>query len=336
METTHNAKLTSAEISQIWAAYQNDSMAICVMQYFMKTAEDPAVASIIQEGLEISQGHIPILENFFNGENWPIPRGFKESDVNLDVPRLFSDSFMLNYTHQMGMLGMNAYSMAIALSTRPDLYGYFSTCMSEVMNLHQNASHLLLEKGLYIRSPYLPAPDSIDFVTNKKFLGGWFGENRPLVSLEIANLYANIQRNALGKGLMMGFAQVAGSEEVRKFLVRGKEIAEKQVEVFSTLLNKDDLPASVTWDNEVTDSTVSPFSDKLMMFHTTSLIAIGVGYYGTSMATCFRKDVTTDYTRLSAEILKYADDGAKLMIDKGWMEEPPQTADREQLAKRKD
>lgn len=335
METNHPTKLTAAELSQIWSAYQNDTMSICVLRYFSQVVEDPAIGTILQQALETAEGHIPVLENFFKGDNWPTPEGFSESDVHLEAPRLFSDSFMLYYTHQMGMLGMNAYSMAIALSTRADVYGYFSTCMSELMNLHQNTTNLLLEKGLYIRSPYLSAPDSIDFITEKNFLGGWFGPSRPLVSLEIANLYSNIQRNALGKSLMIGFSQAAGTEEVRKYMVRGKEIAAKHVEVFSTSLNQADLPASVSWDTEVSESTVSPFSDKLIMFHTTALIAIGVGYYGTSLATSLRKDLSADYTRLSAEILKYADDGAKLMIEKGWLEEPPQAADREQLAKNK-
>lgn len=70
-----------------------------------------------------------------------------------------------------------------------------------------------------------------------------------------------------------------------------------------------------------------------MMFQTTALIASGIGYYGTSMATSFRKDIAVDYIRLTAEIAKYAVDGAKIMIDYGWLETPPQAIDRDQLAK---
>lgn len=336
METIHNAKLTAAELAEIWAAYQNDTMLSCVLQYFLKTVEDPDISLLIQQGMDMPESHLPQLTDFFNGENWPVPKGFTESDVNLDAPRLFSDTFMLYYMQQMGALGMNAYSLGISTSVRPDVHAFFSTCMTEAMNLHEKANNLLLEKGLMIRSPYLEPPKSIDFVTNKKFLGGWFGENRPLVALEILNLHANVQRNSLGKALMMAFSQVAGTEEIRKFMTQGKNIAAKQIEVFSSKLNQGDLPASVTWDTEVTDSTVSPFSDKLIMYHTTGLVGLSMAYYGQAMSTSLRKDITTDYTRLTAETGKYSLEGAKITIDNGWLEEPPQALDRDQLAKNKE
>lgn len=335
MGISHDAKLTSAELSQIWAAYVNDSMAICVLQHFSETVEDPDIAAVIQQGLQFSQSHIQQLTTFFNGENWPLPQGFTDADIHPGTPRLFSDHFMLYYMHQMGMLGLNAYSMALALAARPDLHDYFDQCLKESSQLHKQANDVLLEKGLYIRSPYIPAPEGIDFVTDKKFLGGWFGDTRPLLSLEIANLYANIQRNDLGKALMVAFSQVANSQEVQQFMVRGKEIASKHIRVFSASLNKDDLPATVTWDTEVMKSTISPFSDKLMMFHTTALIGLSVGYYGMSLSTSLRMDLSADYTRLTAEILKYSADGAKIMIDNGWLEEPPQAPNRTQLKKRK-
>lgn len=336
METNHHARLTSAELSQIWSAYQQDTMVNCVLQHFSQIVEDPDVADIVQQGLEMSRAHIPKLTNFFSGENWPVPHGFTEADVDLSAPRLFTDSFMLYYMQQMGTMGMNAYSLAISLAARPDVHAYFTSCMTESFNLHAKANDLLLEKGLYIRSPYLTPPDHIDFVTDQKFLGGWFGAQRPLVSLEIANLYANIQRNALGQSLMTAFSQTASTEKIRKFMVQGKEMAAKHVDVFSSKLRQDELPASVTPDASVTDSTVAPFSDKLMMYHTTALIALSVAYYGTSLSTSLRKDLTADYTRLSAENMKYAGEGAKITIDQGWMEEPPQALNRDQLAKKKD
>jgi nitrogen fixation protein len=36
-----------------------------------------------------------------------------------------------------------------------------------------------------------------------------------------------------------------------------------------------------------------------------------------------------------AEILQYAEDGANIMIDNGWREQPPQAPDRDQLANQK-
>ncbi|QQK76292.1 hypothetical protein HUG15_12500 [Salicibibacter cibarius] len=36
-----------------------------------------------------------------------------------------------------------------------------------------------------------------------------------------------------------------------------------------------------------------------------------------------------------AQIMKYSAESAKLMIDNGWLEEPPQAKDRDRLAKKK-
>lgn len=87
----------------------------------------------------------------------------------------------------------------------------------------------------------------------------------------------------------------------------------------------------MSWDAHILDSTVAPFSDKLMMFHTTTLIAAGIGNYGTAAGTCERMDLNALYTRLSAEIALYAEDGANLMIKYALLEEPPKAADHQAL-----
>lgn len=334
METDHHVQLTSAEIAQIWGAYQNDSMAVCVLKYFLEKVEDTEIRAIIQYGLDLSQSHIQKLTTIFTEENYPVPVGFTDSDIILQAPRLYSDSYMLFYMQQMGKLGMNSSSVAVALSSRQDIHAYFSETLVEFLKLHRRANEILLSKGLYIRPPYLPKPDKVNFVHKKSFLTGWFGNRRPLTSLEVSTLFDNIQRNALGAMTLAGFSQVSESKKVGQFMTQGKKIASKHVEIFGSVLREEDLPVPMTWDAQVTKSTTSPFSDKLMMFHTTSMIAIGMGYYGTSMATSMRRDLQSHYVRLTAEVGKYAEDGANIMIDNGWMEEPPQAADRNKLAKK--
>ncbi|HEX6922184.1 MAG TPA: DUF3231 family protein [Bacillales bacterium] len=334
METEPQVQLTAAELSQIWAAYQNDTMLTCVMQYFLETAGDPDITPIVEHLLNLSKSHTEKIAAFFQEEGYPLPVGFSDKDVDLNAPRLFSDSFILYYIHQAGKLGINAMSVAVSLATRSDIYAHFAECLSEYVSLHKRTTDMLLSKGLYIRSPHMPSPESVDFVTQKNFLSG-LGEERPLLALEITNLIDNIQRNALGASTVMGFAQVAQSKKIAQYMTKGKEIAEKHVEVFGSVLRKDNLKVPMSWAMEVTDSTVPPFSDKLMMFHTTALIAIGMRYYGTSLATCLRTDISADYARLTAEIGKYSMRGAKLMIENSWLEEPPQAADRYELIKHK-
>ncbi|MBT2730676.1 DUF3231 family protein [Bacillus sp. ISL-75] len=332
MHSENYIKLTSAEISQLWSAYMNDSLSICVLKYFLEKAEDPEIRPVVKYALELAQAHIKKLTLIFNGEKFPIPYGFKEEDVDITAPRLFSDSYFLYYLQQWSSIGLNAYSISLTLSTRSDVFDYFSECIDGSKKLHKNTGNVLLSKGLYIRAPYVTTPEKVDFIRKQNFLAGWFGERRSLTTLEVTNLYANIQRNVLAMSTFIGFSQVAKSKEVGNFFSRGKEIATKHIEIYSSVLNENSLPASVSWDNQVLDSTVSPFSDKLMMFHVNALAAGAIGYYGTSLSTSSRRDLSTNYLRILGEVLKYTEDAANIMIDNGWMEQPPKVVDHDKLS----
>lgn len=328
---SHNIKLTSSEISQLWANYMNDSMSVCVLNYFMERVEDTEIQPVIEYGLQLSQAHLKKLTVIFNQENLPVPVGFTEQDVNVSAPRLYSDPFMLNYMSLMASLGLGLYAISVRYSARKDIHTYFSECLTESIQLDKKAKDVLLSKGLYVRSPYIQTSKNVDYIKKQSFLTGWFGEQRPLVALEIANLHSNIVNNSLGKSLLMGFSQVAKSKKVRQYMVRGIEISTRHMEVLSSILRDDDISVPMASDSGVTDSTVAPFSDKLMLFQATALNALGMGFYGVSLSTTLRRDISAAYIRLATEIGLYSEDGANLMIDNGWLEEPPRNIDRKEL-----
>lgn len=317
----------------MWTTYVNDTMAICGIKYFLQHVEDIEIKEVLEFALHLSEQHVETIKRLFIEEKYPVPQGFTEQDVNLSAPRLFSDTLMLFYILNMAKFGLNSYSMGLSYAERSDVIKFFSECLASVTELHNRSKKLTKEKGLYIRSPYIPTPQSIDFVHEQSFLGALFTNDRPLLAQEIANLVFNIKRNAIGKALIIGFSQVAKSKEVRKYFERGRDIAKKHVEIFSDLLNKDYLPAPMIWDGEVSASKIPPFSDKLMMFHVSVLIASQIGQYGVSISSSPRKDIAARYQRLSVEIGLYAEDGANIMIDNGWLEKPPHMVDRKALAK---
>ncbi|WP_408009952.1 DUF3231 family protein [Pseudalkalibacillus sp. A8] len=335
MTINHQAKLTSSELANLWTTYQSSTMIICGLEYFLTTVEDEEIRNILQYVLDFSTNHIQSISEILNGENYPLPVGFTKNDVNPGAPRLFSDAMVLVYILNMGRLSMSAESLMFSLSARDDVAGFYSQALTKSKELTDQSRKLALQKGLYVRTPYLPIPDKVDFVKRQRFLFGWFGDRRPLVGTEISNLVFNAERNALGEALITGFGQVAQSNEVWKYMARGREISSKHYEVFSSILNEEHLSSAQKMTSEVSDSTTAPFSDKLMMFHIAGLIASGIGQYGVSVSVSPRRDLGVHYARLSGELAKYAEDGANIMIENGWMEEPPKAADRDQLTKRK-
>ncbi|MFE4522394.1 DUF3231 family protein [Cytobacillus firmus] len=335
MNDSQNNALTAAEIAQLWTGYLNSSMCHCIFSYFSNTVEDQKLQSMLQEGLQLTEKHIQKLTSFFKNEGLSVPYGFKvKEDVHLTAPKLFSENFSLHFIYNMAMFAVNFYALSKTLSVRSDIVEYFNTCLLEVNEYETKLKQMLVDKGLYMRSPHVIPVKETSFVESKKFMGGLFGDKRPLNVIEITNIYINLKRNALGKTIMVGFSQVAQSKEVGQFMTRGGDIAAKHTKVFSELLEESYLPVSMSWDMEVTDSTSPPFSEKLMMFMTTSLIALSAGIYATSAASSARKDISLNFIRLSAEIANYAEDGANILIKNGWFEEPPHPADHDELANR--
>jgi hypothetical protein len=333
MENEKQIRLTSMEISQLWAQYLNDSGSICILTYFLEKAEDAEIKSVIEYALELSKKHIEKLTSIFTEEKHAIPYGFKiEEDVDLSAPRLYSDNYVLNFIHQMSMIGLTTYAASLSGSTRADITDYYTECMSETMQLLKKSKDLLLSKGLYIRSPYLPNLERADFVKEQRFVWDIIGKKRPLVASEISNIFANTQRNAFGAATLAGFCQVAQDKQVKQFFVRGIEIAKKHTKLFGKKFEESYLSVPTTWATEITNSTVYTFSDKLMMFFTTALIGLSIGYYGTGIAQSPRVDIGIMYNRLMVEIQLYSEDGSNIMINNKWVEQPPIASDRDELA----
>lgn len=328
------AEMTAAEISGIWTAYQNTTVMVCGLSHFLQHVDDTDIKKIMEDYLSLTKKLQAELTDLFTKDGHPLPQGFTDRDVNLEAPRLYSDRIYLEVMIMDTSFNIAAYGLALTQIERADINNFFSNVLDEMQRFHNWAKKLSKEKGLHTQYPQIPKADQIEFVKSDSFLTGWFGERRPLLGVEITALVLNTQRNALGQAIIAGFAQVAKNKEVRNYFEKGRDIAKKHFNVFSKLLQDDYIADGArNLTSEVTDSTTSPFSDKLMLNLVTMLIGSGMGQYGTSMSVSPRHDLGLTYTRLIAEIAKYSNKGANILIENGWMEQPPIAADRKNLAK---
>ena len=117
-------------------------------------------------------------------------------------------------------------------------------------------------------------------------------------------------------------------KEIKEFLIKGKDLAQKQIDVFNKILIEEDHLGSLPVSMEVTDSTISPFSDRLMMFMVGTTITTGVYLAAYAVSAAMRKDLAAHYITIITDIMKYGAEGQTLMIERGWMEQPPQAFDR--------
>ena len=171
----------------------NDSMAKCILGYFLKDVEDEEIRSIVQMAYDLSSTHLEKLTHFFQEEQLPLPTGFTSEDVNMNAPRLYTDVYMLIYANHMAKVGMLAYSGFVSMSSRKDIRAYFLEGLTETGNLYDKSTDVALSKGVFVRAPFISYPTKTDFIDSKKYLSGLnpFSKKRPLNAIEISSLFMN-------------------------------------------------------------------------------------------------------------------------------------------------
>jgi len=330
--------LTSSEIGALWAGYMDDSMSKQILGFMLQHIEDQEIKEIVQYAYDLSDKHLDKLVAIFENESYAIPDGFTKQDVNMNAPWLFTDIFCLTYVNHMTRAGMVAYSGFLATSYREDICEYFLKGLNETGDLYKQSLNIALNKGVNARHPYIEIPKETDYIDSKKYYKGLnpFSSKRPLNAVEISHLYLNTMTNAIGIKLCLAFAQTSPVNKVQDFLIRGKEISQKHNKIFMDTLANNDIETPQLPDVAISDSTTKTFSDKLIMFLMSQLMASGLGNYATAGAASQRSDLMVNYQRLSLEVSKLAKSGANIMIDHNWLEQPPGTKDRQKLAKNKE
>ncbi|WP_075980663.1 DUF3231 family protein [Bacillus massilinigeriensis] len=331
----NNEPLTSAEVGKLWSIYMGNTMSIQILSYFLKHVDDDEIQKLLDQGLHLSQSFVESSKDILEKEKFPIPVGFTEKDVNLEAPRLFSDEFYLHYLKYAGKAGLSLYSIAVPLMIREDIADFLNQCVSSTVDFLRDVNHALITKGFLMKPPPIPVPERVEFIKKQNYLNGFFGNVRPLHVLEITHLYDNIENNVTSKALLIGFSQVSQHETVRQYLIRGKEITNKHIELCSQHLHKDHLPSPPLLDHLVTTSTSSPFSEKLMLFHKIDMFSMKIRSYGNSSSANGRRDIGGMYAKFLMDMALFVEDGFEIMIDYGWMEQIPEAVDRDTLASKK-
>ncbi|MCD8510607.1 MAG: DUF3231 family protein [Bacillus sp. (in: Bacteria)] len=325
--------MISSELGDLFANYLGDSLFKCVFEHHLQVVEDNDIKEFLEFGLETGQKHLQMIRDIYEKENIPLPVGFGEEDVRKDAPRLFSDIFMVFYMTEMARAGLHTYASALSTSYRQDIINYFTMCLDDSTIIYNKGVHLLLSKGMDTAPPIIPYPKKVDFVEKDSFISVLAGKSRPVTALEIKHLQININTNTLGKAIMLAFSQIASSEELKAYFKRGANLANEQIVELGKLLLNDNLPTPKILDVHITDTTASPFSDKLLLYHAVLSTGIGIQNYGTAISKIMRHDIHLQFTTLSTSIGKFGNDGMELMIKKGWLEEPPTAADRDKLSR---
>lgn len=330
-----NLKLTSSEIGSLWGEYINGTATDTINRYMFSIIEDEAIKNIFKDAIETFAKQKKQIITFIENEGFPVPIGFTESDLNKGAERLFTDIFCLNYLHIMTLHGLLGHTTSLCVSARKDLRDFYDACDNDAKKMYHQTIELLLEKGDFQRDPYFYPEQNPQYISSKDFVDGFLGKGRRLSATEIISISLNLKKSIMAKTLSIGFSQVAQSAELRKFLEESERTADQQIQSFSKIMHKDNLPVPRSWETEVTVSTASPFSDKLMLYHIGFLFQAAQSYHGTGLASAMRTDLVTNYESIILKNLIVTKKWFNLMVKNRWLEQPPLAPNRKEIAKKK-
>lgn len=328
-------KLTSSEIGSLWGEYINGTAIDIVNRYMYSIIEDEAIKALFNDAIMTFERQKNQIKTFIDNEGFPVPIGFNETDLFLGKQRLFSDAFCLNYLNIMSIHGLLGHSTSFGISVRKDLRDFYDSCDNDAKKMYNQSIELLLEKGLFQRDPLFYEYEQPQFITSKDFKDGYFGKGRTLSATEIISISLNLKKSITAKTLSIAFSQVAQSKEVRKFLTDSQKTADGQIKALAKIMQADNLPVPKSWETEVSISTDSPFSDKLMMYHMGFLFQAAQNYHGGGLASAMRTDLVTTYESTILQNIMVTKDWFDIMVKNKWLEQPPLAPNRTEIATQK-
>ncbi|MEH7273247.1 DUF3231 family protein [Neobacillus vireti] len=328
--------LSSSEIGTLWLTYQEKTMILRILEYFLEKSDDQEAKNIMGMLWQELDYYVELIQGIFESEGVVIPTGFKKEDVNLGAPNLFDNGFDIMFLRILKEVSMGMYSINMNMAYRIDVMTIYEGLTTVTHKVFKLANVYLLKKGILTRPPIITPPKRTEFIEGKNYIKGFklFNEKRALNAIELGFLHHGIESNNIGMQLITGFAQCAKNKEVRQYFEKGKELSKKHIKTFQEILLDNDTQVSATTGSTVTTSTVAPFSDKLMIYCVDLLN--GFSIVGGSFGTFFtlRNDISLKTALLAKDVYFYGQEGLEIMFKNGWYEEPPQTEDRGQLINR--
>ncbi|MDQ0352229.1 hypothetical protein J2R98_002063 [Alkalibacillus filiformis] len=148
------------------------------------------------------------------------------------------------------------------------------------------------------------------------------GEKRALSAPEVLQIQNNFMATEVLKEILRSFSK-SETSDIREHFERGKDMCSKHLEMMQAKFEKEELPQMPTWESEIDTEGLPHFSDRLMLFKVSLMIAATGGRYGVTATATLRKDIGATFSKMMGEMVLYGEDTADLLIKHKMFDEPP-------------
>ncbi len=322
---SNQPKMSSTELGALWMTYQKKSVILRMLEYFIENADDQEAKDLLSSLHTKLHSMFMDMTTILENEGAAPPIGCTEKDVNLHAPALWNNGFDIMISRILKEISTGMYAIHLTIVYREDIINFYQQ-LTEITETYYNLfTQYLLENSILSRPNYVNMPTSVDFIADKQYMKGTniLGNKRPLNTVEFGVLYHSIESNITGMQLMKGFAQCAKDKDVQKYFTKGMELSKEILKDDSNTLLEHNIQPPATPGGTVTNSTVAPFSDKLMMLCNYFLGSFALGGQSFSSTFMWRNDLVAKKGIQAKDVFEYNREGIMLMISKGWLEEPP-------------
>lgn len=319
--------LTSSEIGTLWLTYQEKTFILRLLDYLIPNADDQTAEKIMTGLYKNLDKYVEKIKHIFEEEGAALPVGFTSQDVNVHVPKLFENGMDISVLRMVKEVSMGLYTLNMGKSYREDVINIYKDLTAITQAVYNECTQYLLEKGILARPPYVPMPNTGEYIKDQKYLSGYniFSETRHINTIELSSIYHGMETNNIGMTIMFAFSQVAKEKEIKQYFYKGMEISKKILKDFGQILLEDDISPTTASTGNASTSKNSPFSDKLMMYFNNLLCTLSMGANAFGFSLSLRNDIQLKALLAAKDVADYANEGTKLMVKYGWLEKPPGT-----------
>ncbi len=321
----NKSKIGASEFGALWVTYHKKTMILRFLEHFIHTSDNKKAKQLLTGLHGKLNSKVEEMKELIQKEGTVVPAAFSSEDINLDAPALFSEGFDIMFSRILKEISLGMYTLHIILSHRKDLLKLYKE-LSDLSQIYfAQFTEFLLEEGILQKPITVNLPKSTSFVTDKSYFKGshLLGGKRQLNVVEFGFLYHGIETNVIGMKLMEGFSQCAKDEEVKKYFLKGKELSKEMISETEKILLQNDIQPNIPSGGTTTNSSVAPFSDKLMMYCAYLLSNFSIGGEGFGTGFSMRRDLNLKFGIFGKDTYEYMREGVSIMISNGWLEEPP-------------
>jgi hypothetical protein len=320
-----NDKLTSVELGALWTTYHKKTMILRVLEHLIQHAEDNKAKSLMSGLYEKLEEKVAEMEIMMKNSGAAKPSGFTKEDLNENAPALFTNGFDVMFCRILKEISMGMYVLHTTISYRDEIINFYRE-LTEITHVYYRHFTDYLLKQDFLQLPItIKMPNTIDYITDTSYMKGTnlLGQKRQLNTVEYGLLQHSVEINLIGMQLMKAFAQCSNDKEVKQYFTKGQQLSEEILQGTEKTLVENNLPSPTVPGGLLTSSVEAPFSERLMLYCTYLLGGFSIGGQGFSSVFILRNDVIAKSAIYAKDAFEYTMEGAKLMMEKGWLEEPP-------------